>query len=264
MPTIPGTYIEMAATGNEKVDTLINVMIHPTIEEFQQIIINYETATLTGPSSCRFTYQHWNPAFPVEVFLNGGAHALSQDLFAPNYEMGTLGLNFELSPGDSVMATYCFNYFPVHVLEGFVQRAVITANTAGESEATNYTIKNVPDAWLGVLADLVVAMCMEKLLVEYDLWKGRLIFAISNNGIYEGGGDIVGQLETVKRNAEERAYKTLDNRKFRSPSRLAKPTPYYYEALLVGSSSRYKNGTYSYGPLRGASFNKLGGMLPRQ
>ena len=264
MPTLPGTYIEEAATGNPKVDAIINRMVHPTIEEFQQIVINYETATLTGPNTCRFTYQHWNPAFPVEVFLNGGAHALAQSMFEANHEMGTMRLGFDLAPGDSVMATYCFNYFPVHVLEGFVERAVIIANTAGDSEPATYTIKTVPDGWLGILADLVVAMCMEKLLLEYDLWKGRLVFAISNNGIYEGNDNICAQLETVKRNAEERAYKSLDNRKFRNPGRVAPPTQYYYEALLIGSAARYKNGTYSYGPLRGAKFNKLGGPLPRQ
>ena len=258
MTTITGTYIEKANTGNSRVDTLINVMVQPTIAEYRQIIINYETATLTGKNSCRFTYQNWNPAYPVEVFLNGSAIPIDSSQYTIDSEMG------RLSPGDAIMATYCFDYFPVHVLEGYIQRAVVTLNTAGNSMPTNYTYETVPEGWLGIVADLVVAMCMERLILDYDIWKGRLIFAISNNGIYDGGDNIVSQLETIKHNAEDRAYRSLDNAKLRVGGHLAKPTEYYYQALLTGSSSRYKNGNISYGPLRGARFNKIGGNLPRQ
>ena len=129
---------------------------------------------------------------------------------------------------------------------------------------TAYTFKTLPEGWLGIVADLVIAMCMERLILDYDIWKGLLIFAISNNGIYDGGDNIVSQLETIKHNAEDRAYKSLDNAKLRVGGYLAKPTPAYYESLLVGSSARYKNGNTSYGALRGAKFNKLWGNLPRQ
>ena len=44
MGTITGTYIEEAATGNKRVDNLINVLVQPTIAEYRQLIINYETA----------------------------------------------------------------------------------------------------------------------------------------------------------------------------------------------------------------------------
>ena len=264
MPTIPGTYIKEVNTGNDKVDTLINVMIFPTLAEFEQIMINYETGTIIGDRSVRFTYSNWNEDYPVEIYLNGSQRMLSSDMFAVDYSMGKLSLNFDLEPGDSILATYCFNYFPLHVLEGFIQRAVITANTAGSGSTNTYTVETVPNEWLGIIADLVVAMCMEKLILEYDLWKGRLIFAISNNGIYDGSDNIVAQLETVKRNAEDRAYRTLDNPKFRAPNRLAGPTEHYYEALLIGSAARYKNGSMSYGPLRGAKFNRLVGPVPKR
>ena len=71
-------------------------------------------------------------------------------------------------------------------------------------------------------------------------------------------------VETVKHNAEERAYMSLNNPKLRAPNLLAGPTEHYYEALLIGSTARYKNGSISYGPLRGAKFNRLVGNLPRK
>lgn len=264
MGTITGTYIDKVETGNERIDTLVNVLLPPTLEKYEQIIINYETATLLPGGVCRFTYQNWNRAYPVEVYLNGGVTPVSPSLYDIDYEMGRIAFKEALADGDAVMATYCFNYFPYHILEGFIHRAVVVLNTAGNGTVTAYTVKTIPEGWLGIVADIVVSMCMEKLILEYDLWKGRLIFAISNNGIYEGNDNIVGQLETVKKNAEERAYKSLDNAKLRAGEHLAKPTEHYYEALLVGSSARYKNGTYTYGPLRGAKFNKLFGNIPRK
>lgn len=262
MGTIPGTYIEQVETGNDRIDTLVNVLLPPTLEQYQQIIINYETATVTG-RSCRFTYQNWNTAYPAEIYLNGGQTPLDSSLYTVDHEMGRVTIGMDLSTGDSVMATYCFNYFPYRVLEGFIHRAVVVVNTAGQGATETYTVETIPDGWLGIVADLVISMCMEKLILEYDLWKGRLVFAISNNGIYDGGDNIVGQLETVKKNAEERAYMSLNNPRLRASLHLAKPTRYYYESLLVGSGARSRNGSISYGPLRGAKFNRLMGTIPR-
>ena len=264
MATLPGTYIEAVESGNDRIDLLVNTLVHPTIAEFQQIIINYENGTLLGKRNVRFTYQNWNKAYPVEIYLNGGEDLLDDSNYTVDHEMGRLTMGFDLEKGDSVLATYCFNYFPYHILQGFIQRAVIVVNTAGQGPTLSYTVETVPSGWLGIIADIVVSMCMEKLILEYDLWKGRLIFAISNNGIYEGSDNIVSQLETVKKNAEDRAYRSLDNPKLRAANYLAKPTEHYYEALLAGSSARYKNGMVNYGPLRGATFNKIVGPVPRQ
>ena len=261
--TIQGTYIEKISSGNEKIDLLVNELLFPWIHEFEQIMINYEIGTVVSPNLVRFTYQNWCKAFPVEVYLNGSRTPLSPDNYSVDYNMGKISFTIDLEMGDEVMATYCFNYFPFPVLSGFIQSAIVTLNTAGQGQTTSYTVESIPKEYLGVVAQLVVARCMEKLILEYDLWKGRLIFAISNNGIYDGSDSIVSQLETVKRNVEDQAYLTLNNPQFRAPIGLAKPTSHYWEALLAGSSARYKNGNPSYGPLRGAKFNKLMGNLPR-
>lgn len=216
METIPGTYVPKVDTGNPKVDTLVNLLVFPTIMEFEQIIINYESATILDDRLVRFTYSNWNEAYPVELYLNGGQRSISSDLFEVDYRMGKITLGFGLMPGDNLQATYCFNYFPLEVLQGFIQRAVIVANTAGNSATTSYTIENIPDDRLGVLADLVIAMCMEKLILEYDLWKGRLIFAVPAGKLYRGRGKIVSQLKAVGRNSERRAWMSLNNPAFRT------------------------------------------------
>ena len=63
------------------------------------------------------------------------------------------------------------------------------------------------------------------------MWYGKLIFAISTNDLYNGSSDIASQLETIKRNCEDRAYGALENEKTRAPNALAKPTPAYCGTL---------------------------------
>ena len=85
MTTLPGTYIKKVESGNSKIDTLINMLVFPTIAEFQQLMIYYETGTVIGDHLIRFTYQNWNEAYPVELHLNGSAKALSQEMFSVQY-----------------------------------------------------------------------------------------------------------------------------------------------------------------------------------
>lgn len=270
--TIAGTYVDAYNSGTIRMDYLLNSLIAPTLIEYMQITINYETGTKMSQNKYRFTYQNWNTGFVPEVFLNGGAYPLSPDLYTVDYQMGIITLNLEdsssssagvvIDTGDNIQATYNFNYFPLYVLEGFINRAVAVMNTAGVGAINQYTFTTMPTYWDGISADLIVAMCMEKLILEYDMWKGRLVFAISPSGLYESNDNIIAQLEMIKTTATERAYKTLENPRFRVSYALARPTQAYYEALLAGSGSRAKNGNISYGKLRGAKFNKLVGSGP--
>ena len=121
---------------------------------------------------------------------------------------------------------------------------------------------NAPTNWDGVISDLVSAMCMEKLLLDYDLWKGgRDYFAIGSDSLLSGsGGDVTNQLSTLKRNYEERAYKTMENNpKFRTPNAFLRDlTRFYYQSLLIGSGPSVSPHGYSdYGKLRGIKFNKI-------
>jgi hypothetical protein len=102
------------------------------------------------------------------------------------------------------------------------------------------------------MTDLAFAQCMEKLLLDYDLWKPRMIFAIGPNDVYGGGGDITGQLETLKQNAEARADKTMDNEKFKSGNYLSPPTQFYYDSINgMGGSSSAHGIPFLTGRLRG-------------
>lgn len=271
MATIPGSYVRTGLTGIPRIDYIIDVLLAPNLLEYRQICIHHEKATFLANKTFKFSYQNWNPDYPVQLFLNNNPNPLAEETdpvppetepttnYTINYEMGQVTFP-ALENGDHLMATYCFDYFPVYVLKGFILKAVETVNTAGNSFASLYSIDNAPSNWDGVISDLVMASCMERLILDYDLWKGRLIFAIGPQNLVDGGGDIVNQLTTVKQNCEDRAYKTIDNENFRNGAKVSLPTQYYYQSLLVGSSTRTAMaGSGNFGPLRGFKQNKLYG-----
>ena len=255
---IPGTYLNTSTDKNERIVYLIDYLLNPAIESFRQIMINYESGTFVGNKKFRFTYQNWNEYFEPEVFLNNGSSILNNNNYQIDKVNGTITVDFDAVENDSLMATYSFDYFPERILKGFILRTIGIINTAGQGSATDYTIDNAPTSWDGVISDLVVAMCMEKLLLDYDLWKGRLIFAAGADQTLDGnGGDSARSLETIKRNCEERAYKTIDNPSFKAPYTVSTPTKYYYRSLMLGSGPRVSpHGYGDYGKMRGIVINK--------
>jgi hypothetical protein len=122
------------------------------------------------------------------------------------------------------------------VLEGFIRSAISVVNTAAVGPPTNYRFCNTPqppEFWSGVIVDIAYAMAMERILLDYELWKWRLVYAIGPQEIYggAGGGDLASVIETLKRNAEERANKTLENEKFKTGNYLSPPTQAYWSAI---------------------------------
>jgi len=257
MATVPGTYVSIGESSIERVNYLVDILLNPNLMEFRQILINYEPGTKLA-NGFKFSYQNWNKEYPVEVFLSQNPQVLPDTNYTVDFDMGKVNMNWELQAHDSIMTTYSFNYFPIYTLEGFIHKNVDIINTAATGPTTNYNINDAPANWDGCLSDLVFASCMERLILDYDLWKGRLIFAIGSQELVSGGGDILGALETLKSNAEERAYRTLENPKFKSQNHVARPTRHYYEALMVGSSTRTgAHGGTSYGKLRGWKRNSF-------
>lgn len=237
MATFPGSYVPIEAHTNDRINSIVDNMLTPALLNFRQITIYDEEAQLVGTNTWRLTFQNLNDAFPMICRFNGKEETPS----SVDYILGSVTFAGTAIRGDNVYVTYNMDWFPVGILAGFLFRAVDVINNSGpDISSTAYSVTDCPTNWDGVLADLAIAMCMEKLLLDYDLWKGKVIFAIGANALEEGGGDIVGQIETIKSNAEERARIALDNGRFKVGNLLAAPTPTYYAAIrglgrLVGS-----------------------------
>lgn len=231
MAVFTGTYVPINAHSNARINYIVDNMLTPKLIPFRQVTVYDEPAVLQADGETwKTTYGNWNDTFPFVFRKNKAKIDTNTEVFNINYLMGT----YELGPviaGDNSNITYNFDYFGVAVLAGFILQSIDTINTAAFGSSTHYTIDNAPDNWDGVLADLAFAQCMEKLILDYDLWYGRLIFAIGAQQLEEGGGDVVSTFETLKQNAEERAYKTLENERFKNPCTVSLPTQFYYQGI---------------------------------
>ncbi len=248
MSTFSGSYVQTGLSSNARINQIVDYMVTPRILAFRQVSVYNEAAELMPDGNTwNLTYGNWNPTYPTQVRKNG--LLLSSTAFSADNNLGAVRLSGDpLTAGDNVTVTYNFDYFPIDTLCGFIYVAIDTINNSGQTSAGTYTISDAPTNWDGTIADIAVAIAMERLMLDYDLWKGRLIFAIPN---IEEGGDIISVLESIKRNAEERAYKSLDNEKFKWGNYLSAPTQNYYNAVRGYGRGGQHTGTSNYGKLRG-------------
>lgn len=278
MATFPNTYIPTGTLSTERMNRFVDEYLTPKLLMFRQITVADEIMTLDYDRlTWRLAWGNVLSEAPFKVIRAG--ERMMPSTYELNPEYGTLtfddvGSDFKMHvnsgtidtvgadgvPLIEVSASYTFDYFPANVLQNMVVNSCNVVNTAGDQASpTAYTPDNCPDYWDGVITDLAFAMCIERLLLDYDLWKGRLIFAIGADMILEGnGGDITGQLTSLKQNAEERAYKTLDNPRFKAGGYvLSLPTGNYYRAIntigTIGSQNMQLGGR-----LRGWRINRLG------
>ena len=255
MATFPNSYVPIDSHPNARINAIVDNMITPRLLNFRQITVYDEQARNVSATTWKLTYPTWNDTFSVVTRLNSQiVSPLSID-----YILGTVTLTAAYTDGDNVNVTYNIDWFQVGILAGFLMQSVDIINNSGQAQsATNYTIDDAPSNWDGVLADLAYAMAMEKLILDYDLWYGRVIFAIGANALNDGdGGDVVSQLETLKSNAEERANISLNNEKFKIGNLLAAPTSTYFAAVRgLGRTSSIAHNLGGMGKLRGLRRNK--------
>lgn len=153
-------YIEPVSSEIEATNKIINEMVYPQIWMFCEINAYYEIGSKQRDGSYKFTYGNWNEAFTPEVFLNGSDVQLNSELYTIDYKKGVIIPNFETTSGDNLMCTYNFSWFNAETLESYVERSIGTINYHGQGATTSYTVKDLPESFYGISADLCVAMAM--------------------------------------------------------------------------------------------------------
>ena len=257
MAFFPGSYITIGTAGTPNYNDLVDNYLTPRLFTFRQIIIHDEPATLKPDKiTWDVTFGNWNQGADLVIRKNGTVLSPDQitnvDYVYGSFQANPVDLGLDKKARDTVEATYEWDYFPVPVLKSFLLQAIQIINTSAWGSTTSYTIDTLPEPWKGVVADLAFALAIERLLLDYDLWKWRLVYAIGPGEIESSGGDIVNQLQTLKQNAEERVNKTLDNEKFKPGNRLSVPTVFYYDAVRGLGVSQGRHGIpFVGGRLRG-------------
>jgi hypothetical protein len=261
MAVFPGTYIPTGVASSAAMNHLIDDLLTPKIMSFRQICIYDEQAYLDCDGvTWHVTFGNWLEASPLKARKNGcPCPTVSNiDYSYGTFQVGAVDVGADGKPRDTVEINYNWDYFPVAVLEGYITAALSIINVTAIGPPTNYTVDTAPTNWEGVITDLAAAMCMEKLLLDYDLWKYRLVFAVGPDVVYGGGsGDITGSLETLKSNFEERANNAMQNEKFKTGNYLSPPTSIYFDAIRGGGGSAGPHGIpFLTGRLRGWKPNK--------
>ncbi len=244
MATLTGSYVTINASPNTRINYIVDNMMTPRLLSFRQVTVYDELATKVSSTVWKLTYPNWNSTFPFIYTLNG--QQILASAVTPDYILGTVTMGSAINDGDVFNVTYNIDWFPIVVLTGFIYQALDIINNSGTNSApTSYDLSDAPQQWDGVIADLAFSMAMEKLMLDYDLWYGRVVFAIGANEMNEGGGgDVISQIESLKQNAEERANISLNNEKFKLGNILAAPTSVYYAAVRGFSRTGVHGGWY--------------------
>ena len=151
-----------------------------------------------------------------------------------------------IANGDVVHVTYAFDYFGIGVLEGMVYQAFDLVNSMAYGPAQDFTFLEAPVYWNGVIAEWTFVLALDKLILDYGLWVGRLIFAIPG---MEDPGDILGMLQSIKAESENRATQIMNNERFKVPPTLSAPTSTYYAAIR-GMGRQFGGKTRGWRPNR--------------
>ena len=260
MAVFPGTYIEKDQASTTKMNHLIDDLLTPQIISFRQVFMHDEQATLDyDETNWRVTYGNILENAPLRVRKNGAPFTSVTNIDYTNgtFQAGIPDVGADSRARDVILVDYAWDYFPVEVLEAYMTMAVSIINMTAVGPPTSYTVTSAPTEWEGIIVALALAKCMEKLLLDYTLWRYRLIYAIGPDGVYQGGGDIVGMIETLKSNAEEIANNAMQNEKFKVGNYLSKPTGIYYDAVHAGGIGAGHHGIHTTGKLRGLHINHI-------
>ena len=237
MSVFPGTYIPIGVGASASYIHFIDDLLTPRLMSFRMIHIFDEPSRLMPDRiSWGTNFGNWLPTAPLFIRKNEvvqpPAAITSIDYVNGTYQANPIDIGLDQRARDQLEATYIFDYFPPPILHGLLEAAVSIVNMTAQGPPTYYTIDSAPTPWEGVITDIAFAMCMEKLLLDYDLWRYRLVFAISPADLESGGGgDVASQLTTLKQNAEQRASSAMENPKFKTGNYLAPPTRFYFEGI---------------------------------
>lgn len=256
----PSTKIKLnQIKQNDRANFVIDKLLTPSIVQFRQIRIYNERAVRLDDYHYKVTYQNMlNDT--IQVFMNGSKIPLDVSEYTVDLQYSIFKFNFATTTRDSFEIIYSFDYFPSHVLYGFLERAVSELNVGPVGTPTSYTFETAPQFYNGLIANYAYVFCLDKLILDYNLWRGRLVFALPPQALADGSGDVISQLQSLRSNAWQRISIALNNAKLKAPQYLAHPTALYYQGISpLGRYSGASGKGFNGGKLRGLRINRYGG-----
>lgn len=174
------------------------------------------------------TFGRWNQSAKEKIFINGN---LQESGYSVNYWTGKINFTTLLSDFDEAVCDYNFRWFKDEELDGFIEQGVNIVNIWPPQ--TVYTIANIEDRWI-IAAEYGAAInAIRRLLMDLLFQEPIKVF-----GGLTRQNDIIGHLESLKKNYEDMLTKMLEQKKYFPYAGLTKTitTPEY---TLPGGRSRW-------------------------
>ena len=186
-------------------------------------IVRFNKAKTQG----RISFDKLNQTAGVNVYLNG---QVKETGYTMDYFRGKIVFSHSLSQWDEITLDYNFRWFSDTELDNFLEQGVNILNAYPPMSA--YTIFNVPDRWVIVAEYAAAVDVIRRWMMDLAFQEPAKIFGFNR------AKDIFSQMDTLKKNYEERLDKLLNMKKFGPYLGLTKTvsTP---EFTLPGGRSRW-------------------------
>lgn len=154
---------------------IINNFILPSLGFVQKIPLHNEVGVVAKDRRVvRFIYGHWLDSFPIIVRRNRTIFLTEGTDYTVDEVVGEIALTQDLAPGDEIDIDYYFQYFTNQELVDFLELTLRDLNS--RKPATAFTMENAPLEWDGALVTGVMIKCIERMMLDFNLWRPYLIW----------------------------------------------------------------------------------------
>lgn len=150
-----------------------------------------------------FTFPRWNQSAGVRIYRN---QTIVEEGFSADYFRGKVTFDVPLSTYDIINADYNFRWFDDDQLYRFLANAIGRFNFA--APRSYYTLNSVPNEIIGAVLYGAAADAIREIMLSLSFQEPQLVF-----GGPEKASNMMGSLDTLKKNYEESVKSYLDNKK---------------------------------------------------
>jgi len=186
-------------------------------------------------SNFRFTFPRWNQSAGVKIYRN---QEIVEDGFSADYFRGMVTFDIPMTTYDIINADYNFRWFSDDQLYRFLANALAKFNFY--PPRSYYSLASVPGEIVPAVLYGAAADAIREIMLSLSFQEPQMVF-----GGPEKASNLMGSLDTLKKNYEESVKGFLDSKKLGPyPKSRAVVVPEY---TLPGGRSRWFRYIFSGG-----------------
>lgn len=154
---------------------IINNFILPSLGFVQKIPLHNEVGVVDKDRrTIRFIYTNWLTTMPIIIRKNRATILTETTDYTVDALDGEILLTQDLAAGDEIEADYYFQYFLNQEIVDLLELTLRDLNS--RKPATAFIMSNAPLEWDGALVTGTMMKLIERLLLDFNLWRPHLIW----------------------------------------------------------------------------------------